>query len=182
MWYIDPIDGTTNFSHDLPIFAISIALEVKQQLRVGVIYDPSRDELFHAVKGEGAFLNNKKIEVSKENILKRSIIVTGFPYIITARSINLFNHFLTKAQAVRRLGAAAMDLCYLAAGRVDGFWELDLKPWDVAAGKLLVQEAGGTFTNFKGGEHSLFGDNNLASNGLIHQQLMDGIKEAEQID
>lgn len=180
VWYIDPIDGTTNFSHDLPIFAISIALEIKQQLQIGVVFDPSRNELFYAVKGKGAFLNNKKIYVSKENLLKKSLIVTGFPYIITERSINLFNQFLTKAQAVRRLGAASLDLCYLSIGRVDGFWELDLKPWDMAAGKIILVEAGGIITDFKGNEHSLFGDNTLASNGLIHQQMIDIIKKIEE--
>lgn len=179
-WYIDPLDGTTNYSHDYPIFSVSIALEIDHQLRVGVVLDPMRNELFHAVKGKGAFLNNKKISVSRTPLLKRSLLATGFPYTITERSIKLFNHFLSKAQAVRRAGSAALDLCYLAAGRVDGFWELDLKPWDMAAGKIILKEAGGNITNFKGGEHSLFDDNTLSSNRLIHKEMMNEIEIAEK--
>lgn len=175
-WYVDPLDGTTNYSHDYPIFAVSIALEINGEPEVGVVLDPTRDELFYAVKGKGAFLNGKKISVSKIKLLKRSLLASGFPYIITERSIKLFNHFLSKAQAVRRAGAAAIDLCYIASGRVDGFFELDLKPWDMAAGKLIIKESGGIITDFKGDEHSLFGNNTLASNGLIHEEM---IKEIE---
>jgi len=179
-WYIDPLDGTTNYSHDYPIFAVSIAFEIDRKLQVGVVLDPMRNELFHAVKGKGAFLNNKKISVSDTRFLKNSILATGFPYVITEQSIKLFNHFLSKAQAVRRAGSAALDLCYLASGRVDGFWELDLKPWDMAAGKIILKEAGGNITNFKGGEHSLFDDNTLASNRLIHKELINEIEITEK--
>ena len=178
-WYIDPLDGTTNYSHDYPIFAISIALEINNKIQVGVVFDPVRNELFYAVKGKGAYLNKKKISVSKIRQLKRSLLATGFPYIITNRSIKLFNYFLSKAQAIRRAGAAALDLCYLASGRVDGFWELDLKSWDMAAGKIIIKEAGGIITNFKGGEHSLFDDNTLASNGFIHKEMINEIKKAD---
>lgn len=178
-WYIDPLDGTTNYSHDYPIFAVSIALEINEQLEIGVVLDPTRNELFHAVRGEGAFLNGRRISVSKIKLLERSLLASGFPYIITKRSIELFNHMLFKAQAVRRAGAAAIDLCYLASGRLDGFFELDLKSWDMAAGKLIIKEAGGIVTDFKGNEHSLFGNNTLASNGLIQKQMINEIEIAE---
>ncbi len=180
-WYVDPLDGTTNYSHDYPIFAVSIALEKNEQLEIGVVLDPTRNELFHAVRGEGAFLNGERISVSNIKLLKRSLLASGFPYIITERSIKLFNHMLSKAQAVRRAGAAAIDLCYLASGRVDGFFELDLKPWDMAAGKLIIKEAGGIVTDFKGSEHSIFGNNTLASNGLIHEEMIREIEVAEKV-
>jgi len=178
-WYIDPLDGTTNFSHNYPIFAVSIALEINKEMAIGVVLDPTRNELFHAVSGKGAYLNGERLSVSNIKLLQRSLLASGFPYIITERSIKLFNHMLTKAQAVRRAGAAAIDLCYLASGRVDGFFELDLKPWDMAAGKLIVKEAGGIITDFKGAEHSIFGDNTLASNGLIHEAMIEEIETGE---
>lgn len=179
-WYIDPLDGTTNYSHAFPIFAVSIALEINREICVGVVYDASRDELFHAVKGEGAFLNDVPVSPSTVSPIGKSLLLTGFPYNITQRSIDMFNGFLVKAQAVRRAGAAAVDLCYVAMGRADGFWELDLKPWDMAAGQVIIKEAGGIITNFKGGEHSIFADNTIASNKLIHQEMMDIISKVDE--
>ena len=177
-WYVDPLDGTTNYSHAFPIFAVSIALEINREICVGVVYDATRDELFSAVKGKGAFLNNQPISRSNTSNVGKSLILTGFPYEITQRSIDLFNDFVVKAQAVRRAGAAAVDLCYLAAGRADGFWELDLKPWDMAAGKIILTEAGCKITKFDGSKHSLFDNNTLASNGLIHEEMMEIIKKS----
>ncbi len=175
-WIIDPLDGTTNYAHRFPIFTVSIALEAKGEVVIGVVYDPMREETFSAARGEGAFLNGKKINVSSVDDLNRGLLATGFPYDIRvseANNIVHFNNFLTRAQAVRRCGSAALDLCYVACGRFDGFWELKLKPWDMAAGALLVQEAGGRVTGFRNKEFSLSSSEILASNGLIHQQMVE---------
>jgi myo-inositol-1(or 4)-monophosphatase len=174
-WVIDPLDGTTNFAHRFPVFTVSIGLEFRGRLVVGVVYDPMRDEMFQGAAGEGAYLNGKKIRVSAVSDLNRSLLATGFPYDIRDSRVNNvvhFNHFLMRAQAVRRCGSAAMDLCHLACGRFDGFWELKLKPWDMAAGAVIIQEAGGHLSDFEGGEFSLLGQETLASNGLIHEAMI----------
>jgi myo-inositol-1(or 4)-monophosphatase len=174
-WIIDPLDGTTNFAHNFPFYAVSIGLEYKEEIIAGAVFDPERDELFSAHKGGGAFLNRRRIKVSSEGKLVRSLLATGFPYDIGESSENNLNHFgrfARTARAVRRAGSAALDLCYLACGRFDGFWELKLHPWDTAAGKILVEEAGGKVTDFAGRKYSVYGKYILASNGKIHKQMM----------
>jgi myo-inositol-1(or 4)-monophosphatase len=174
-WLIDPLDGTTNYAHGLPIFAVSIALEHGGRVVVGVAFDPSRDELFVAERGAGATLGEAPLAVSGTATLDKSLLVTGFPYDIrTARETNLpeYAAFAVRSRAVRRLGSAVLDLAYVAAGRFDGFWELRLGPWDVGAGVLLVQEAGGTVTNLTGGPLDLDAPCVVASNGLIHRELL----------
>jgi myo-inositol-1(or 4)-monophosphatase len=174
-WVFDPLDGTTNFAHRVPVFTVSIALEQGDRVILGVVYDPMREELFEAVEGEGARLNGRPIRVSAVDDLDRSLLATGFPYDLRVSPVNNiahFNNFLTRAQAVRRCGSAAMDLCYVACGRFDGFWELKLKPWDHAAGALIVREAGGRVTDFGGGEFDILSAESLASNGLIHEPMI----------
>ena len=173
-WIVDPIDGTTNFAHDFPYFSVSIALEINCQPVVGVVYDPMHDELFYATKGGGAFLNEKKIRVSKIKDMKKSLLCTGFAYEIKdARDSNVehFVDFLMTAQAIRRMGSAALDLCYVACGRFDGFWEIGLKPWDTAAAILVVTEAGGKLSKFNGSKYSHYDQEILATNGSIHSQM-----------
>jgi len=175
-WIIDPLDGTTNYAHHFPIFCVSIALERKGEIVLGVVYDPMRKEMFSGLKGEGAFLNGKEIKVSSVDELDKSLIATGFPYDIRVSDVNNivhFNNFLIRVQGIRRCGSAAMDLCYVACGRFDGFWELKLKPWDMAAGALIAQEGGGQISDFKNGEFSIFDSEILATNALIHQQMVD---------
>ena len=174
-WIIDPLDGTTNFAHNLPIWAISLGLEVEGEVVLGVVYDPNRKELFSSIKGQGAYLNNKRIRVSKTSRLGQSLLVTGFPYDIRRSRDNNLNHFAdfaVIAQAVRRLGSAALDLCFTACGRFDGYWELKLSPWDQAAGYIILMEAGGMVTDFKGRRFSIYGDRVLGTNGLIHRPMM----------
>lgn len=175
-WIVDPLDGTTNYAHGYPVFCISIALEKDGQVILGVIYDPTRNDLFWAQRGEGAYLNGEKISVSRMPHLSQALLATGFPYDIRDSQENNLDHFnkmAVKAQAIRRAGAAALDLAYLAAGRFDGFWELKLKPWDTAAGCLMVQEAGGMISDLFGGDWHLDSPHLLASNGRIHQQMID---------
>ncbi|MDI6767865.1 MAG: inositol monophosphatase family protein [Bacteroidota bacterium] len=179
-WIIDPLDGTTNYTHSLPIFCVSIGVERKGEIVAGVIYDPNNDELFTAEKGKGAFLNSKRIKVSQTDSLTRSLLVTGFPYNITENpdhAVEHFINFLMTAQAVRRLGSAALDLAYIAAGRFDGFWEVALNPWDMAAGTLIVQEAGGEVTNFSGDTFSIYQKQILASNGKVHDEMVKVLKQ-----
>ncbi len=174
-WIVDPLDGTTNFAHGLPIWAISIGLEVEGEMMLGAVYDPCRDEMFTALRKYGAYLNGKKIHVSKTRKLERSLLVTGFPYDIRrSRKNNLrqFSDFAVRAQAVRRLGSAALDLCYTACGRFDGYWELKLSPWDQAAGSLILREARGRVTDFRGRKFDIYGDEVLGTNGLIHRSMM----------
>jgi len=174
-WVFDPLDGTTNFAHRFPVFTVSIALEHLSRVVLGVVYDPMREELFQAVEGEGARLNGRPIRVSVIDDINRSLLATGFPYDLRVSPVNNvahFNNFLVRAQAVRRCGSAAMDLCYVACGRFDGFWELKLKPWDHAAGSLIVREAGGRVSDFRGGEFDIFSEESLASNGLIHEPMI----------
>ena len=178
-WIIDPLDGTTNFAHGLPIWTISIALEISGEILLGVVYDPTRGEMFSAIKKCGAFLNKKKIRVSRIKKLSRSLLITGFPYDIRRskdNNLNHFNNFAVRAQAVRRLGSAALDLCYTACGRFDGYWELKLSPWDQAAGFLILKEAGGKVTDFKGKKFYIYGDEVLGTNGLLHRQMMRVLK------
>ena len=181
-WVFDPIDGTTNYAHGLPIFCSSLALEIDGRAEAAAIYDPTRRELFTAERGEGAYLNGTRLRVSATSELIDALLVTGFPYDVhqqTSDLVGLFGAFLGQARAVRRLGSAALDLCYVAAGRLDGFWELKLKPWDIAAGALIVAEAGGVVSNFSGGKFSIDGEETLASNGLIHDQMIRALEEAE---
>lgn len=174
-WFIDPLDGTTNYAHGYPCFCVSIALQKRDEIIVGVVYDPMRDELFFAQKGAGAFLNEKRIQVSNTGTLISCLLSTGFPYdrkISTKNNLEHFNNLLMASQEVRRDGAAALDLCSVACGRFDGFWELKLKPWDVAAGSLIVHEAGGTISDFTGENFSIHDDEVIASNGKIHDQML----------
>lgn len=175
-WLVDPLDGTTNYAHGLPVFCISIALTYREEIITGVIYDPNRQEMFTAVRGEGAYLNGKPIRVSETGELDKSFLATGFPYDVRTSPDNNLNHFASfavRAQAIRRLGSAALDLCYVACGRFDGYWEMKLKPWDLAAGALLVQEAGGRVSNFQGLEYVVSSPDIVASNGRIHQTMLE---------
>ncbi len=174
-WIIDPLDGTTNYAHGYPCFSVSIALEQSGEIILGIVYDPMRDELFTAERGLGAFLNERTIRVSTADRLIRSLLATGFPYdrkVSRKNNLNNFNNLLMASQEVRRDGSAALDLCSVAAGRFDGFWELKLKPWDVAAGSLIVLEAGGIVTDFSGTTFSIHKDEIVASNGKIHGQMI----------
>jgi myo-inositol-1(or 4)-monophosphatase len=180
MWIIDPIDGTTNYAHGYPCFSVSIALEHDGEIVVGVVYDPMRDELFSAQKSEGARLNGTAIRVSTVDTLIKSLLSTGFPYdrkVSEKNNLDYFHSLLMASQEVRRDGSAALDLCYVAAGRFDGFWELKLKPWDVAAGSLIVREAGGLISDFSGTRFSIHDDEILASNGRIHLQMLETLQE-----
>ena len=175
-WLVDPLDGTTNFAHGFPFFAVSIALETQEGLVLGVVFDPVADEYFEAVRGKGAFLNGGRIRVSDTQDLGESLLGTGFPYYVHERPEGVMGHFtkmLTRAQGLRRPGAAALDLCYVASGRFDGFWEEDLKPWDTAAGSLLVAEAGGRITTFEGGAHSPYEKSIVAANPFIHGAMLE---------
>jgi myo-inositol-1(or 4)-monophosphatase len=180
VWIIDPLDGTTNFAHGFPAYCVSIALEHHGRTILGVVLDPTRDELFIAREGGGAFLNGAPLHVSSTPAIGAALLVTGFAYDIRESARNNLGHFARfalRAQGVRRTGAAAMDLCYVAAGRFDGFWEMKLRPWDTAAGALMVQEAGGQVTDFKGGAFSNYRDEIVASNGLIHDAMVEVLRE-----
>ena len=173
-WIVDPIDGTLNYAHGLPIWCISIGIEVAGVIECGIIFDPSRDECFTTIRGEGSFLNGKAITVSTQNDPKRSMYVTGFPYNIAEdphNDIDRFGRFLRNGLIVRRLGSAALDLAYVAAGRFDAFYEGGLSAWDTAAGALMVREAGGMTTHFNGAPYSVYDKSIIATNGLQHQML-----------
>jgi myo-inositol-1(or 4)-monophosphatase len=181
-WVVDPLDGTTNFAHGYPVFCVSIALECKGETILGVVYDPMRDELFTAERGAGAALNRRPIRVSKTDDLMQSLLSTGFPYDIKTSKLTNLDHwanFAMNAQALRRDGAAALDLCYVACGRYDGFWELNLSPWDTAAGAIIVEEAGGRVTDFGGNAFSNYKPQVLASNGLVHERMIEVIGMAK---
>jgi myo-inositol-1(or 4)-monophosphatase len=178
-WVFDPLDGTTNYAHGLPIFCASLALEFDGVAEVAAIFDPNRQELFTAERGGGAFLNGRPLHVSDTSRLVDAMLVTGFPYDIHSRvdeMVGLFGRFLGVARAVRRLGSAAIDLCYVAAGRLDGFWELSLKPWDTSAGALIVAEAGGRVTAMDGSPFTSHGGEVVATNGLIHEPMLEIIR------
>ncbi len=182
-WIVDPLDGTTNYAHGYPFFCTSVAYETQRGVEVGVVYNPIFDELFYAVRGRGAFLNGEQVRVSVVSEMKRALLSTGFPYDLpTNRRNNIANflRFLYEAQAVRRDGSAALNLSYVACGRFDGHWELKLNPWDLAAGALIVQEAGGTVTDLQGGPFNLYRGDILASNGIIHSRMAGILKEVEE--
>ena len=179
-WIIDPLDGTTNFAHGFPMYNVSIGIEYDGTVLVGVVLDPTRNELFVARKGNGATINNNSIHVSTTPKLVDALLVTGFAYDIhTVADNNLkeFCEFSLRARGMRRTGTAAIDLCYIACGRFDGFWELKLNPWDTAAGKLIVEEAGGNVTNYNGDPYSIYGQDLIASNGLIHDEMVGVLQE-----
>ena len=179
-WIIDPIDGTVNFAHSIPICCVSIAIKHNDDLLLGVVYNPIMNEFFFAEKDKGAFLNDRPIKVSKKSDFKKACLVTGFPYrwaYDAAHPIKVFERFVLEGLPVRRLGSAAIDLCWVACGRFDGFWEYNLNSWDLAAGYLIVQEAGGRITNFDGAPYSVFDKETLATNGLIHDEMLQLIKK-----
>jgi myo-inositol-1(or 4)-monophosphatase len=178
-WYVDPLDGTTNFAHGFPVFCVSMGLEYKGERIAGVIYDPTRDELFAAERGGGAFLNQQSIRVSKVARLAECLVATGFPSHKRHKNPNIyFYHQITlRSHGVRRAGSAALDLCNVASCRFDGFWEFNLNPWDTAAGVLIVGEAGGKVTRFDGSPFELDSRETVASNGLIHEELLREFRE-----
>lgn len=179
-WIIDPLDGTTNFTHAFPVYCVSIALERKGELIAGAVYDPNFKELFSAEKGGGAYLNGKKLQVTSTDKLEKAMLATGFPYDVKNNPFNCVQHFeefLVKAQAVRRLGSAALDSCYVACGRLDGFWEVNLHPWDTAAAVLITAEAGGKVTGFDGGNYSIYQRDIVLSNGMLHDEMLEVIKK-----
>ena len=175
-WVIDPLDGTTNFVHNLPIFAVSIGLQYKEETIMGVVYNPAADKYFWAEKNRGAFLNGKSIHNTSTNTLSNSLLVTGFPYTHDDRwskGFDLFKILYGKTQGVRRLGAAALDFCFVAMGRFEGFWEFGLQPWDVCAGALILEEAGGKVSDWDNSPMPFSGDRVLATNGFIHEEMKD---------
>lgn len=182
-WIIDPLDGTTNFAHGLPSYAVSIGLEHKGKMIAGVIYDPTRNDMFAAERGAGAMLNGERIKVSDVDSLEQSLLVTGFPYDVREK-MNVYlppwRLFLERAQGVRRLGAAAIDIAYVACGRFEGFWENGLHAWDCAAGWVIVEEAGGRVTKFDGSPFELFQPLFLCTNNRIHDQMIEVLREAAQ--
>jgi len=179
LWVVDPLDGTTNFAHGLPIFSVSIGLQKNGETIAGVVYDVMRNVLYSAEKGSGSFENEKRINVSTNENIGHSILVTGFPYNVKEnpdKAYERFIAFLKQARAIRRLGSAAIDFCYAANGVFDGFWEVSLHPWDICAGKLIVEEAGGIVTDFDGNKIDIYSKRILASNGAIHQKMIEVLK------
>ncbi len=178
-WYVDPLDGTTNFAHGFPMYCVSLALAFRGEVIVGVVYDPNREELFTAERGSGAFLNDQRISVSKTANLSESLLATGFPPFAFNNDLNIqfFFELTHRSHGIRRAGSAALDLCSVAAGRFEGFWELKLNPWDKAAGSLLVTEAGGKLSNLAGGPFDLQIDEIVASNGLVHDSILQVLSE-----
>lgn len=179
-WIIDPVDGTVNFAHGLPIWCVSIGVEIDGVVECGVIYNPNLNELFTALRGEGAWLNEKPIHVSKQVNPRQALFVTGFPYNVDEnpdRVIEHFVSFLSRGFLVRRLGSAALDLAYVACGRFDGFWEAGLSPWDSAAGQLLVSEAGGRVTHYDGSQYDIYRKSIIATNVIQHEMIMEIISE-----
>jgi myo-inositol-1(or 4)-monophosphatase len=180
-WIIDPLDGTTNWAHGYPQLCVSIALEVEREIVLGLVYDPLRRECFRAVKRQGATLNGSAIRTSDIRELDQALLATGFPYDRREKAdfyLSFFKAFMTRSQGIRRAGSAALDLCYLACGRIDGFWELKLRPWDTAAGALIVEEAGGRVSDFSGNLFSIWGTETLASNGVIHDEMVIVVRQA----
>jgi myo-inositol-1(or 4)-monophosphatase len=182
-WFVDPLDGTTNYAHGVPHFAVNVAVADGKGLAAGATLDPLRGELYAAGRGQGAFLGSKRIQVSGTSELRRALLCTGFPYDIHEDPepvLRVFRAYLGRARAVRRFGAAALDLAYVAAGRFDGFWEMKLKPWDVAPGVLLVREAGGRVADFTGGDDMLFGGSICAANPLLQPVLLQVLAEVRE--
>ncbi len=178
VWLVDPLDGTTNFAHGYPQVSVSIALRRGSDTLLGVVYDPVRDELFVARRGGGATLNDRRLEVSTQDSLGSALLASGFPYDRREHAdfyLSYFKAFMLRSQGIRRAGSAALDLCWVASGRVDGFWEWKLKPWDTAAGALVVEEAGGRLSDFRGEAFDPFGQQALASNGRIHDEMIEVI-------
>ncbi len=181
-WIIDPLDATTNFTHGFPVVCVSVALQVKNEVMAGAVYNPFFDYLFYAARRFGAYKNNRKISVSQTSLLNDSLLATGFPYDIRDdphNNLDHFSNFAVKCQGIRRCGAAALDLCFVACGWFDGFWEVKLKPWDMAAGALIVQEAGGIVSDLKGRVFSPFKPQIVANNGLIHQEMLNILKSGK---
>jgi myo-inositol-1(or 4)-monophosphatase len=179
-WIVDPVDGTVNFAHGLPIWCVSVGVEVDGVIECGAIYNPNLRELFTAQRGKGAFLNGEPIHVSKQKNLQSGLYVTGFPYNVDENPENVieqFAGFLRKGLLVRRLGSAALDLAYVACGRFDGFWEIGLSPWDSAAGQLLVREAGGRVTHYDGTDYNVYRKSIVATNNLLHEAILNIISE-----
>lgn len=182
LWIIDPLDGTTNFIHGIPAYCTSVALKHNDEIILGVIYEPNRKECFYAYQNGGAFLNGTPINVTKTQDLSQTLLATGFPYDFFDKMENymeLLKHLMRNTRGIRRIGAAALDMCYVAAGRFDAFFELALQPWDVAAGSIIVKEAGGHTTDFIGGKDYIFGKAIVSSNGPIHEILLQAIKDYE---
>jgi myo-inositol-1(or 4)-monophosphatase len=175
VWYLDPLDGTTNFAHGYPQFCVSLALAQGTDVRFGIVFDPVREETFVASRGHGATLNDQPIHISAVDDLQRALLATGFAYDRQVRTdfyLRFVRDFMRQAQDFRRAGSAALDLCYVACGRFDGFWEWNLRPWDTAAGTLIVREAGGKVSDFRGGSFDLYGEHTLASNGHLHAAML----------
>jgi myo-inositol-1(or 4)-monophosphatase len=173
-WIIDPLDGTTNFAHQYPFFCVSVAFEQRGEILCGAVYDPVREEMFSGARGLGSFVNGRQLRVSDTEKLASALVMTGFPYTVREKirpAMSQFEAFILESQAVRRGGSAALDLCYVAIGRCDGFWEMDLHPWDTAAGKVILEEAGGRLTDFRGNPFSPYMREILASNGKIHAEM-----------
>jgi myo-inositol-1(or 4)-monophosphatase len=180
VWFVDPLDGTTNYAHGYPFFCSSVGLTLDGEPVAGAVYDPLKDELFTAEKGGGSYLNGRRLKVSAATELLRSMLVTGFPYDLRddlVTKLRLFNRFMGEARAIRRDGAAALDLAYLAAGRVDGFWEERLQPWDMMAGILMVKEAGGMASRFDGSPLGLRADEIVATNGALHPRMLEVLRQ-----
>ena len=185
VWFVDPLDGTTNFAHGFPFYCVSIGVEADGRVVVGVVYDPVRRELFSAIQGKGAFCNGRRLRVSATEKLDQGLLVTGFAYNIRTslrNNIGHFSHFSVRCRGVRRTGSAALDLCYVADGRLDGFWEMNLWPWDTAAGSLIVEEAGGRMSGFDGRPYQLRVPELVASNGRIHEEMVDVLRLGDQVD
>ncbi len=172
-WIIDPLDGTTNYAHGVPVFSISLALKKKDRLILGIVYDPVRNELFSAYRGQGAYLNDTKIKISSTQKLEDALISTGFPYELSLKEENFipFINFSSRTHGIRRMGSAALEIAYVGCGRLDGFWAKKLKLWDIAGGIVIVEEAGGKVTNFKGEDLTSQEETFLATNGFIHQEM-----------
>ncbi len=182
IWYVDPLDATNNFAHGIPFFCVSIGVYSKQEKKIvcGAVFDPCHNEMFHAVKGKGAFCNGRAVRVSGISELGVALLATGFPYAkddMEKNNLIEFSRFLPGIQCIRRLGSAALDLCYVASGRIDGYWEPMLKPWDTAAGSLIVQEAGGMVTKYDGSDYDILYPQILASNGYLHRQMTDVLNQ-----
>ena len=178
-WYVDPLDGTTNFIHGVPIYAVSVGLRVAGKMSVGAVYDPVRDEMFHAVAGGGSYVNDVKIKVTARESLKGALLATGFPFRAHNRLkeyLRSFETFILETAGVRRAGSATLDLCYTACGRYDGFWEMSLSPWDIAAGSLIVREAGGMVSDFLGKDGYMKSGNVVAANLRIHSSMLEIIR------